>query len=165
MTLRCYYGQIPEREGSISPSNFDGQLPDILVKCLCLAFLVNFSRLFLFLLFVRPWGCCCGWIPMCEGDIVCHCSYFWVNDHEIGPKEFIRNGVVNRKLNNIYIGLPPKVFEWFISNATKSHRADSSAGLWEGKTINTFFCLVGVLRYRNLFSHCVDRSCCIARGF
>ena len=111
MTLRCYYGQIPEREGSISPSNFDGQLPDILVKCLCLAFLVNFSRLFLFLLFVRPWGCCCGWIPMCEGDIVCHCSYFWVNDHEIGPKEFIRNGVVNRKLNNIYIGLPPKVFE------------------------------------------------------
>ena len=39
----------------------------------------------------------------------------------------------------IFIGLPRKVFEWFISNSTKSHRADSSAGLCEGKTMNTLF--------------------------
>ena len=30
-----YFGQNPKRKGNISPSNFDGQLPNILFTCLC----------------------------------------------------------------------------------------------------------------------------------
>ena len=32
----CYFGQNPKRKGSISPSNFNGQLPNILFTCLSL---------------------------------------------------------------------------------------------------------------------------------
>ena len=32
----CYFGQNPKRKGSISPSNFNGQLPNILLTCLSL---------------------------------------------------------------------------------------------------------------------------------
>ena len=30
-----YFGQYPERKGNISPSNFDGQLPNTLFTCFC----------------------------------------------------------------------------------------------------------------------------------
>ena len=32
----CYFGVNPKRKGSISPSNFDGQLSNILMPYLCL---------------------------------------------------------------------------------------------------------------------------------
>ena len=34
---RCYFGQNLKRKGSISPSNFDSQLPNILFTYLCLS--------------------------------------------------------------------------------------------------------------------------------
>ena len=47
----CYFDQNLKRIGNISPSNFDGKMPNILFKCL----------------FKSPYGCCCGQIPMCRG--------------------------------------------------------------------------------------------------
>ena len=32
----CYFCRNPKRKGSISPSNFDGQLPNVLFTCLCI---------------------------------------------------------------------------------------------------------------------------------
>ena len=34
--MRCYFGQNPKPKGNISPSNFHGQLPNVLFTCLCL---------------------------------------------------------------------------------------------------------------------------------
>ena len=47
----CYFGQNPKHKGNISPSNFDGQLPNILFTCLCLCYdlIGNAKRLNYFL--------------------------------------------------------------------------------------------------------------------
>ena len=39
--LCCCYAQIPKRDGSISPSKFDGELPNILATFISSTFLLN----------------------------------------------------------------------------------------------------------------------------
>ena len=157
MTLCCYYGQIPECEESISPSKFDGQLPDILVKCLCPPFLVNVSKIFLFLLFVRSWCCCCDWITMCEGNIVCLCSYFRVNGVRFDQKNLLKMGLLTGK--EVILVYHPKCLNGVSvtrQNLTVRIRVRTSVGV----TLLTLF-LLGWYKgwYRNLFSHCVGRNC------
>ena len=65
----CYCGWILKYEGSISPSNFDEQLSEILVTCLCPTISVNGSELLCFLLCSRALGCYCGWIRKYKGSI------------------------------------------------------------------------------------------------
>ena len=48
------FDYIPKREGSIPPSNVDGQLPEILAPCRCSLYLVNDLIPFRFLFCVGP---------------------------------------------------------------------------------------------------------------
>ena len=64
----CWYGYISMSVGSISPSDFDGQLSEVLViSCLYHTLLVNGSVLFYFLLCARYWLCFCGSINNLKG--------------------------------------------------------------------------------------------------
>ena len=55
----CYFGQNPKCKGSISPSNFDEQVSNILFTDLCLC--VGHLRLL---------GCYSGLIPKCKGSVI-----------------------------------------------------------------------------------------------
>lgn len=122
-TICCSYCEIPELEASISPLNFNEKLPDLLFTCLCPTFVVNGLTLFLF---------CCVWslrvVAVAEFQRargLLHYLILWLTpsvSHMSLPyffgewpwdwtKEFVGNGIYNRKLNNIYTGLSPKAYE------------------------------------------------------
>ena len=66
----CCYDYIAKREGSISPSNLDGELSEVLdTPCLCHTFPVNVLVFFCFLLHTSCWLSCCGWITNLEANI------------------------------------------------------------------------------------------------
>ena len=89
------------------------------------------ERLNTFIYFVvclKPWGCLCGWIEIYESSIALHnfvanamCYSYepvrifdWTKYWTIG---FIRYGTTNRILNNIYVSLLVKAFEWYPQSA------------------------------------------------
>ena len=68
LKIQFCYGEIPDDEGSVPPSNFDSELPDILVTCICLTFLVSCLIHWLYCL-VRLGSYCSGSISNGEESI------------------------------------------------------------------------------------------------
>ena len=76
-------------------------------------------------------------------------------------KGFIRNGIINKKLNlvyagfNMYIALPLKAFELCIGKASKSHHADLSLSSSGRLTVSTSFIGKEVLTCRDVTEMCL----------
>ena len=66
----CCLDQFPMHEGSISPSNFDGKLSDILATCLCPNYpmiTTQFNRQLSVVLFI--YLCHNSWVNDCENEL------------------------------------------------------------------------------------------------
>ena len=125
--------------GSISPSDFDAQLSEVLVtSCLYPTFPVNNLAFFCFLLCARCWLCCCDWITKLKGSIsptyligihqICYLYISALIFEWMDVILFLKGNGINKKPIIIYIDFQVTISKWCIVNASKSLKP---IGYWD----------------------------------